>query len=348
MTSLYKTLRIVGIKNETADCKTFILTPVDGEPVPYTAGQFLTFVFQKTFTEDRRSYSISSTPALNEQLSVTVKRIENGEYSRKLLDETAIGDHLVTTGATGFFVLPNELGKYKQLFFIAAGSGITPVLPLIKTVLTLHPEIQIVLIYSNRSRETTIFYDQLKDLSNKYGTRLQIEFLFSSSLYLERARLSKWLLERLLKQFIREPLSNILFYCCGPFDFMRMAAIELLEDGVPLRNIRRENFSTLKQDIKIKPPDTDRHAITIHIKDNTYFLEAQYPQTILQAAKKEGIALPYSCEAGKCGSCAATCVKGKVWMSYNEVLLDEEMAKGRVLTCVGFPIEGDVILDYNK
>jgi ring-1,2-phenylacetyl-CoA epoxidase subunit PaaE len=344
--SLYKTLRIIGIKTETAGCKTFFLAPVGGEPIKYAPGQFLTFVFPKPAGEERRSYSISSAPALQEPLSVTIKKVENGEYSRKLVDHAQVGDELISIGANGFFVLPADIQQYQQIFFLAAGSGITPVFSLIKTILMEHPHIQIVLIYSNRSRPTTIFYDELQQLSKQYEGRLLIEFLFSSAFNLERARLSKWLLGILLKEYLRAPLSKTLFYCCGPFDFMRMATIELLEDGVPLHHIRKENFSTFKPDIKIKPPDTDKHSISIHIGNDRYSIETQYPQTILQAAKKAGIILPYSCEAGKCGSCAANCISGQVWMSYNEVLLDEEIAKGRVLTCVGFPVGGDVELGY--
>lgn len=342
--SLYKTLRITGIKAETADSKTFFLAPVAAEPINYMPGQFLTFVFPKPAGAERRSYSISSTPALQEPLSVTIKKVENGEYSRKLVDHAKEGDDLITIGAGGFFVLPTDIEHYRQFFFLAAGSGITPVFALIKSILTLHPHIQVVLIYSNRSKATTIFYDELLQLSKQYTGRLLIEFLFSSAFNLERARLSKWLLGILLKEYVRAPMQQILFYCCGPFDFMRMATIEMLEDGVPLHNIRKENFSTFKQEIKIKPPDTDKHAVSIQLGNNHYSIETQYPQTILQAAKKAGIVLPYSCEAGKCGSCAANCISGKVWMSYNEVLLDEEIAKGGVLTCTGYPIGGDVEL----
>jgi ring-1,2-phenylacetyl-CoA epoxidase subunit PaaE len=343
---LYKTLRITNIKSETADCSTFYLSPADNEQLYYKPGQFLTFVFTKPAGEERRSYSISSTPALQEPLSITVKRLENGEYSRKLFDYAKEGDILTTTGAAGFFVLPEDIQPWKEIFFIAAGSGITPVYPLIKTVLYLHPHIRVILIYSNRSVATTIFYKELKLLSTLFAGRFIIEFLFSSAVNLERARLSKWLLGKLLKEYSRAPRAETLFYTCGPFDYMRMVTIELLESRVPLQHIKKENFTPLKIESKTLPPDTHTHGVEIQLQQKIYQLETQYPQTILQAAKKAGIVLPYSCEAGRCGSCAATCVKGKVWMSYNEVLMDDEMEKGRVLTCVGYPINGDVVLKY--
>lgn len=343
---LYRTLQITAIAPETDDCKTFYLAPAGKAPFYYKPGQFLTFVFKKAAGDERRSYSISSTPVLQEPLSITVKRLENGEYSRKLFDDAKEADVLITTGASGFFVLPEDMHPYKEFFFMAAGSGITPVLPLIKTLLYQHPQVRVILIYSNRSVPTTIFYHELIRLSVAFSDRLVIEFLFSSALNLERARLSKWLLGKLLKEHSRSLYAQTLFYTCGPFDYMRMVSIELLENYVPLQHIKKENFTPLKMVTNSLPPDTRKHNVEIQWQGKTYKLETQYPQTILQAGKKAGLILPYSCESGRCGSCAATCIQGKVWMSYNEVLMDDEIEKGRILTCVGYPVQGDVVLKY--
>ncbi len=344
---LYKKVCIEKIALNTADTKTFYLRAAAGETLLYKPGQFLTFVFSKPAGEERRSYSISSTPALHEALSVTVKRLENGEYSRQLFDAAKEGDCLMTTGAAGFFVLPDDLHPYREIFFMAAGSGITPILPLIKTILHFHHHIRVVLIYSNRTAETTIFYTEILSLAASFPGRLVTEFLFSTAVNLEKARLSKWLLARLLKAHSTLPWPLTLFYTCGPFDYMRMVSITLLEHGVPLQHIKKENFTPFRMALKTLPPDTHPHAITIQMHHTSYQLQSQYPQTILMAAKKAGIQLPYSCESGRCGSCAATCVSGKVWMSYNEVLMDDEIEKGRVLTCVGYPVGGDILLKYD-
>jgi len=213
-------------------------------------------------------------------------------------------------------------------------------------VLYQHPHVHVVLIYSNRARHSTIFYDELVQLAKLFADNFTIEFLFSSAVNLERARLSKWLLGRLLKEFSRAAREKTLFYTCGPFDYMRMVSIELLESRVPLQHIKKENFAPLKIESKTLPPDTHKHQVEIQLQHKIYHLETQYPQTILQAAKKAGIVLPYSCESGRCGSCTATCLHGKVWMSYNEVLMDDEMKKGRVLTCTGYPVNGNVVLRY--
>lgn len=344
---LYRKLRISSIKTLTGDCKTFFLQPADAAPLHYQAGQFLTFVFSKPGGEERRSYSISSTPALNEPLSITVKRLENGEYSRKLIDYAKTGDELTSTGAGGFFVLPAHLSAYRQFFFMAAGTGITPVFPLIKTLLYQHPHSSVVLIYSNRSKAVTLFYEELQQLLKQFPGRLVIEFLFSSAVNLARARLGKALMEELLLEHRQAAVDQTLFYTCGPFDYMRMVTIVLLENKVQAQHIKKENFDTLKILSAAKPPDTDPHLVVIQLQGQSWQLQTGYPQSILEAAKKAGIVLPYSCGSGRCGSCAATCTKGKVWMSYNEVLMEDEIAKGRILTCTGYPSGGDIELSYD-
>lgn len=342
---LYTSLRISHIIPETPGVKTFVLD-TGGEPLRYEAGQYLTFVFKNNDREIRRSYSFSSSPVLNEPPAITVKRVENGEISRPLIDRAAVGDELLTTGAAGFFVLPPVLKKDQQLFFLAAGSGIVPVYSLIKTVLHTHPGVEVVLIYSNRSQADTIWYRELDALQEKFRHNFRLEFLFSLSPDLLRARLNQSLLRTLISRHAIASTSDILFYLCGPFAYMRMIEFELHTMGFPAAQIRKEQFSTLRPASKPQPPDTNPHDVTLHINNQVHHITVQYPHTILETAKQHGISLPYSCEAGKCGSCAATCVQGKVWMMYNEVLMDDELEKGLVLTCSGFPVGGDAVLEW--
>ena len=238
------------------------------------------------------------------------------------------GDVLFTIGASGYFTLPENLAAIHSLFFFAAGSGITPILPLIKTALHINPPIRITLLYSNRSESETIFMDQLKLLIQNFSITLHVEFLFSASQDLMKARLTKIL----IIQYIKEKIigkNETLFYICGPFQYMQMATIALLTEGIPMENIRKENFSTEKPVVKELPPDVQVHKVQVNIEGKKYKFDVQYPTTILEAAKQKGIMLPYSCEAGKCGTCSATCVQGKVWHSYNEVLMDGELQKGK-------------------
>ena len=342
----YEQLVIQKIITETPDARTFILQPISGTAYTYKSGQFLTLVFPKLAGEQRRSYSISSSPVCNEPLSITVKRVENGEFSRHFIDHAREGDLLWSAGIGGLFVLPENTQPYKQVFFMAAGSGITPVLSLIKTILKQHTHLSVVLLYSNRSAKDTIFYEELIELAQQSRGRLMIDFLFSSSNNILKSRLNNSLLASLLDDYRKAERSEILCYICGPVDYMDTVSITLLTEGIPKDNIRKENFVNYVPELTELPPDTDPHMVHIKLKDRTVSLQVQFPVSILHQAKKEGIALPYSCESGQCGSCAARCTRGRVWIAYNEVLTDRELNQGLVLTCQGFPIGGDVTLEY--
>ena len=334
-------LRINKIITEAKDAKTFVLQPVNNEKLAYKPGQFLTLVFSTAFGEKRRSYSFSSSTDTDETIMVTVKKVINGEFSRFLLDYTKEGDILTTSGVSGFFQLPENVNDAEQYFFLAAGSGITPCYSLIKTLLATTQK-PVVLIYSNRQKADTIFYNELLLLQQKRPGQFQIKFLFSTNADVYSSRLSNWLLQQLLKEYLTVEKIKALFYLCGPFEYMQMITITLLNEGIPLPNIRKENFNSLPRLIKPEPPDKNAHAVTINFKNKIHQLSVQYPKTILAAAKAAHIEIPFSCEAGRCGSCAATCTKGKVWMAYNEVLMDDEIAKGRILCCQAYPVEGDV------
>lgn len=341
-------VRIKEIIRETNDAKTFVLETVDGKDILYKPGQFLTFIFETPFGEQRRNYSISSSPALAESLQITIKKVVNGLFSRKLVDSVKRGEILTTIGANGFFTLPNDVHLYEQLFLLAAGSGITPIYSLLKTVLHLYPKISVVLIYSNRSKEDAIFYDKIQQLKKQYPSRLEIVWLFSNATSYRQARLSNWLLGELLKKHIIAPAEKCLFYLCGPFAYMRMITITLLSAGIKAANIRKEEFVIPIQHIPTLPPDISQRKVKLTLDKKEYEFQSEYPQTILQSAKTAGIELPYSCETGRCGACAAICVQGKVWMKYNEVLTDEDIKNNRALTCTGYPVFGNVELDFDN
>jgi ferredoxin-NADP reductase len=348
MTGQRKIVRIKAITRETASCKTFVLETLDGSTIPYKAGQFLTFIFDTSTGEQRRNYSLSSSPDRQEPVAITIKRIDNGLFSRKLVDNAQTGDLLTTIGASGFFTLPEDMSSYKQFFLLAAGSGITPVFSLLKTVLLRYPSIQVILIYSNRSREDTIFYNALQQLQQTYPEQLKIEWLFSNLFDRNRSRLGNWLLNELLKKYIAAPLPACLFYLCGPLNYMRMIEITLLSAGVQQHAMRKEEFVTMQPHILLQPPDITKREVLVKVNNTLHRFSSEYPRTILQAAKRAGVELPYSCETGRCGACAALCMAGNVWMRNNEVLTEHDLSKKRVLTCTGYPVYGNVELDFDS
>lgn len=344
--SIYKTLTVARIYEEAKDVKTFVFDEEATRKIIYQPGQYLTLVLPEQQTEVRRSYSISSTPVLNEPLSITVKRIENGIYSRYLMDKVKEGDTLITTGAGGLFTLPKEISAYKQFFFLAAGSGIVPIYSLLKTLLHSYPFLSIVLLYSNRSAEETIFRTPIEQLAQDFPQNFHLEILYGNTPDLSKARLYRESLVSLWKRYAIGSTTDTLFYLCGPLTYMRMCTYVLQGEGVPAATIKKENFNTAGfTPVKKEPTDKNLHSVTIKFGSEVYQLPVQYPATILQAAKAQGIALPYSCEVGRCGNCVAKCTKGTVWLSNNEVLTDKELATGLVLTCVGYPVNGDVVLE---
>lgn len=340
---LIRKLKIKEVIVETQHARTLVLEPQDGWLPVFQPGQFITLVFNTVHGEKRRSFSLISNPG--EPLMITVKKIDNGEFSRPLVYESKPGDILFSSGISGVFVLPTQPEKLQHCF-LAAGSGITPCYALIRFLLST-TEASIVLFYSNKNSDDAIFFDQIKTLQEQYSDRFKVRFLFSDHSDLYYKRLSKWLLERLLDEYIHTDIESTRFYLCGPYEYMQMAEIVLL-NRTSRSNIIKESFSSLPRMVLPEPPDKDMHQVTLKINESRYTIDVKYPDTVLKAAKRQNIVLPYSCEAGRCAACIATCTKGKVWMAYNEVLVDEEVRRGRILTCQAFPVGGDIEIVFDQ
>lgn len=341
---LFREVRITSVRKELDDVATFGLEAI-GKPLAWKAGQFVTFVVATPSGLVRRSYSLSSAPG--EPASITVKRIPNGLLSRPLLESASPGDRLTIAGEPGgFFKLPDQMSAYDQVLFFAAGSGITPVFAIIKHLLNSTSQVPVVLAYSNSSPASAIFRDELKAMEASYASRFKIAWFYSSNKDLLRARLSKTTLDLFLSEQWKASPDRTLAFLCGPMDYMRMAAIVLQARGIPVGHIKREVFTPGNPGPVERPPDTLPHRVTLVRGHSRSDMVVKYPDTILTTARKQGIELPYSCEAGRCGSCIAACTKGKVWMGYNEVLTDAEVAAGRVLVCQSYPVGGDVTIEY--
>jgi len=313
------------------------------ENVDYQPGQYLTFIYNDQGKEIRRSYSILSIPG--QPLTIGVKRIENGVFSRYLTDRVKPGDKLVSTGAGGRFTIPSEINNYKQVFLFAAGSGITPVYSLIKYLLFTVEHIQVVLVYSNHSRTRAAFIDELQSLEKQFTGRLINEFIFSTSKNLAFAHLNMDRVHHIIKKYRTNSVENSLYYICGPESYMRMVGYALEDAGVPPSLIKKENFNTAMPPKRQTPPDTGNYTVYIAFNNQRLNFPVNYPDTILKAARKAGINIPFSCDTGRCASCVVRCVRGAVWMSNNEVLTPGDLEAGLILTCVGHPVFGDVELE---
>ena len=337
-------LIITDIRTEAPDVKTFLLKAASGEPLPWKPGQFLTFIHHSYGRELRRSYSLSGMS----DLSITAKRIPNGAMSRWLIDVARPGDTLrCEGGATGVFTLPEDLSPYSTVWLFAAGIGITPIYPILESLLRTGAT-SVVLLYSNHNRQATVYYDALRRLEEEFPGSLRIVWLWSDAQDLRRARLSRESFPALRQEYLDDDPASALCYVCGPVRYMWLMQLLLQDAGVPPGNVRRELFVVDKEVPKAAPPDKDPHEVVLLISGKRHSFINTYPQTILSSARKAGISLPYSCDAGQCGSCTALCREGQVWMSYNEVLTDRDLAAGRVLTCTGHAVGGSVVLEFES
>jgi|JI7StandDraft_1071085.scaffolds.fasta_scaffold135353_2 ferredoxin-NADP reductase len=338
-------LRVAQIIDEVSEVKTFVLQPLDEVPFQYQAGQFLTLLFDDHGQEVRRSFSFSSTPGIDALPAITIKRVPNGLVTRRLLDYTKVGDVLSVLEPAGRFVINEKATQPRHVFLIAAGSGITPIFSLLKQLLHQESHTNITLIYSNKSVDSTIFYEQIQALHRDYSDRLKVVFLWGNVKNLRWARLNNTLLEELVHQHLTTTArENALFYTCGPFHFMLMVQITLLTMGFDKDQIHREFYV-----IEAKPPTPKYYPpqpVQFSFKGITQTIEVNNNQTILEAGLKAGLRLPYTCRAGRCGACAALCVQGSTEMEYNEVLTDEEVSIGQVLTCMAHPLTDDVSIQW--
>jgi len=340
--------QVTATKQETALSKTFFLQPLHQQKIQYRAGQFLTFIFNQNGNEIRRSYSLSSSPDVDETISITVKQEPNGLISRWMLQQLQAGDILEALQPSGMFFLATQTAIPRDIFLIAAGSGIVPLYSILKSVLIKEPQSRVTLIYSNHRPEESIFREPLLLLQQQYAMQLHIEFLFSNNQDILKARLSAVLLQMLLERHLHFSKADAVVYTCGPYYFMQMVEIVALTNGYAKDHIRKEIFTIGGEAASAKQyyDHTDR---TIELQYNgiTQMLQVPYNKSILTAALENGINLPYSCRGGRCSTCKGQLLRGKIWMHYNEVLTDDDEANGLVLTCTGHPITNDVVLLVN-
>ncbi|MGY4538646.1 ferredoxin-NADP reductase [Mucilaginibacter sp. UYNi724] len=333
-------LRVDGIKWELPDTATFYLVKAVGYKPVYKAGQFITLVFDHHNQEVRRSYSLSSSPD-DDRLAITVKRITNGEISRFLLTKVKVGDVLNVAEPAGVFTV-KEYEANKNLVFFAAGSGITPIFSQIKYVLNRPGKSKLHLIYSSQSKQTVLFNNQLNELLTSYPERFTVTYLLSS----EANRLTNIRVEQLVNEQLSFDKTKADFYICGPFTYMRMIKLTLMYMGIEATSIHKENFVLETVPVTGSQTNYPPKGIRINFEGEVHNLVAGENQSILQAALQNKIKLPYSCRSGICSACVAFCKTGKVEMAKNEVLTDEDIAQGWILTCTGHAVTDDVEVEY--
>ncbi len=347
-------LRLLEKIIETDDTFTFRLEPADSRPFSYQPGQYLTLHFAGIGQEKRRAYSFSSSPVTDTYPAITVKRIPNGEFSNRLLYRSLPGDLFTATGPNGHFLLPEPLPE--TLFYLAAGSGITPIMGHLRTLLAsgrTAPWPKILLFYANRDSRSTIFKAQLDHWMVEHPDRFKCVYFFSRERNAENARfrhLNNEILEHELRYSLGGQLTvhhrnTIQFYCCAPEAIMRMARMTLRQLDFPAENLHFEAFAPA-----IVPPlrrvNTSRtHHIVATGADERVEFEIFNDETILNGALRQGIALPYSCKTGICLTCLARCVHGEVDMVYAQ-FTQPGRPGDMINTCIGYATTDSVEITY--
>ncbi|MSP84958.1 MAG: ferredoxin--NADP reductase [Flavobacteriaceae bacterium] len=348
MSSFYK-LNIKEVKRETKDAVSILFSvPAELQSnYKFVAGQYINLKLTLDGEEIRRAYSICSAPESGE-LRIAVKAVKNGLFSQFVNAKLKAGDTLEVGKPEGNFTFEPQADRQRNYAAFAAGSGITPVLSVAKSVLVSEPKSTFVLVYGNKTPEETIFHQELHDLQSQYVGRFFVHYSYT------QAKVENELFGRIEKSTVNFVLNNKhkeltfeKFYLCGPEEMINTVSAVLKEHNVAEKNIKFELFSSSSTENKIQESLGGHSKITILVDDDEITFEMSQKQTILEAALKQGIDAPYSCQGGICSSCLARVTSGTAEMKKNSILTDKEIADGLVLTCQAHPTSETIYVDYN-
>ncbi len=332
-------LRIARIVRETADAVSLVLDVPEycSDRFRYQAGQFLTLRVNVDGRDLRRCYSMSSAP-VEDELRITVKRDRSGIVSNWINDVAAEGDHVHAAPPAGRFVLGEPRADQDDLVAFAGGSGITPIMSLIRAALAGSTR-RIRLLYANRGRDSVIFADPLARLAERYADRLVVRYHYDED--------GGVVTPAAVEAFATSSVAAD-HYVCGPPPFMATVESTLSSAGVPKARLHLERFTVAEV-----PPGVADDELVVATEDVIIDLDgkttvASYRQgnTLLQTARMAGLSAPASCETGSCGTCMARVVEGSARMNNNDALDDDEVEEGWVLTCQSVPTSARVRVSY--
>jgi ring-1,2-phenylacetyl-CoA epoxidase subunit PaaE len=349
----FNTLTVSDIKRETDDCVSIGFDVPDDlrDTYQFRHGQYLTLKTVIDGEEIRRSYSICT--GLSEgRLRVAVKTVPGGVFSTYANGRLHPGDPLEVMQPTGRFTTPIEPEKAKSYVLFAAGSGITPVMSIVKSVLALEPESDVTLFYGNRRGGSIIFREDLEDLKNTYMDRMRVFHVLSRDVQqteLLRGRLDREKVDALLDAFVEtDDIDH--FFVCGPLSMTEAVREALTARGVPPEHVHFELFGTPDQSAATKPtPQPTGKQTTVRITMdglNTEF-SMDRAETVLDAGREAGLDLPFACKGGVCATCRCKVIEGEVAMDVNYGLEPSEVEAGYVLSCQSRPKGDTLTVDFD-
>ena len=351
-------LRVKKVEKETDDCVSVGFDVPEELKGLFSFKQGQTLTIKKKFSKEeiRRNYSICSSPFDNE-LRFAVKKVEGGLFSTYANSELKAGDYLEVLPPTGKFYTELDPAQKKNYVAFAAGSGITPVLSIIKTTLLTEPESSFTLVYGNRTKNSIIFKEELEALKDKFIDRFSIYHILSrerTDTPVNNGRIDIDKLELLFDKLIDIDRCNE-FFLCGPEEMIFCIKGYLAGKGVPSEKVHFELFTVPGQ--KKSTLDSRPSSITdegpkakVGVKLDGVLFEFDLSvegQSILDAALQQGADLPYACKGGVCTTCKAKLTEGEVSMDVNWSLEPDEIEKGYILTCQSHPITPKVTVDFD-
>lgn len=346
--STFHKLRIEKIIKETADAVSILFAiPAElKEAYTFIAGQYITIKSTLDNREIRRAYSICASPNSN-QIKVAVKAVDHGTFSTYATTKLKEDTFLEVSEPEGKFILEPQAGKNYIAF--AAGSGITPVLSMVKTVLENELTSTITLVFGNKKAESTIFYEELNELAEKYPTQLNLHYVFSQEVRTNSkfGRIDKGHINYFVKN-IHKDISFNSAYLCGPEAMIQTVSETLQENGFDKENIYFELFtaSISEEEAQLNIPD-GKSEVKVLLDDEEHAFMMEKTDTILAASLRNKLDAPYSCQGGVCSSCIAKVTEGKAVMTKNSILTDDELEEGLVLTCQAHPTTQKVVVDFD-
>ncbi|MEN7550369.1 2Fe-2S iron-sulfur cluster-binding protein [Rapidithrix thailandica] len=346
----YYNLKVKSVVRETEDAVTIHFKQPLFRKVKYKPGQFLTLLVPVNGETLRRSYSMCSAPTLDSTVAVTIKRVEGGKVSNHLNDHAKSGDVIQVMKPMGHFGTEASKNKKRHIVLFGAGSGITPLMSILKSVLFYEPNSTVSLVYGNRNEQSIIFKEKLTEYKEKFGDRFNLVHVLSKPSenwggYTGRIDETKVVnILNLLPKFSEEDTE---YFLCGPHALMDMVETTLKKTKVPEFKIHHESFVSTKDPKKVAEElkSFKTHKVKILIDGEEHQLTVPPDKSILDVALDEGLDLPFSCQSGLCTACRGLCKEGKVKMVEGDGLSHDEIKEGYILTCVGHPQTEDVVIE---
>jgi ring-1,2-phenylacetyl-CoA epoxidase subunit PaaE len=350
----YYDLTIKDIIQETKDAISIVFeTPAEGS-IKYKSGQFLTIITSVKGKEIRRAYSLCSSPFVDKDMAVMVKRVDDGLMSNWLPDNLKKGMKLRVLEPIGKFTTDYNKGNKRHIIMFAGGSGITPMMSLIKSILSQEPDSICSLIYCNRDIDSIIFKNELDRLQTLDEGRLHVIHVLDNAPMNWQGYsglLNHDMLSKLVERIPEWGVDRTTYLMCGPEGMMKNVDTLLAARSISKDKIFKESFvqgtidKEAKKETETESAELKERVVTIRYDGQEFKVTVPPNKAILETALDQGIDLPYSCQSGLCTACRGKALSGKVKLDEEEGLSQSERAEGYVLTCVGHPLTDDVVIE---